>query len=436
LGDVIVDRNGILYSEKGGCKASREVVILLADMAHYAMKTSGMGPEQLCDFIIDYHEKLQDLIFPEDTSTREYAPYAGDSAIAVFDQEGSEEKSSKCVRALQAALRVVHAISAEKLDSVRIGLFVGDIIEARFNNHILKFGISFTAANRLEELCGYFGTNVLMDREVALAQNDEKQFIISIGKITPKNFKHPLNVYSIYKPGIHNCPHDIDEIKLIQFISMKNEAMDYFSGNEKKNIKIDYPLAKSKLHNVAKLFKEITGKDDPATLRILEYIGENPFPTDDFIATGMMIESKGGDSLGVRLLHLSRELFKALDRKFYNTLVINTEWEKHFTLEWKEKGETIITIGDQPDGIYYISKGEVEILDEKQNVITVLGKGNVFGEMAYFCEQKRRNATVIASTDIVLNKISCEDFDKFPNLKKIFEEIAKKRRLQPRMDIG
>ncbi len=110
-----MERNGILYSGKRGGKASREVVILLADMVRYSMKTSGMGPEQLCDFIIDYHEKLQDLIFPEDTSTREYDPYAGDSAIAVFDQKGSEDKSSKCVRALQAVIRVVHAISAGKI---------------------------------------------------------------------------------------------------------------------------------------------------------------------------------------------------------------------------------------------------------------------------------------------------------------------------------
>jgi len=72
----------------------------------------------------------------------------------------------------------------------------------------------------------------------------------------------------------------------------------------------------------------------------------------------------------------------------------------------------------------------VNALDESGKLITTLTAGNVFGEMAYFSRKKRRNATVVANSDVVVRKISGEKFDTLPIVKKIFRKIANKRSRQ------
>jgi CRP-like cAMP-binding protein len=77
--------------------------------------------------------------------------------------------------------------------------------------------------------------------------------------------------------------------------------------------------------------------------------------------------------------------------------------------------------------VYFLSKGEVHILDEEEKVIAVLKEGSIFGEMAYFPFEGTRNATVIASSDSVLHKITRADFKKFPAIRNLFERITQKR---------
>jgi len=65
----------------------------------------------------------------------------------------------------------------------------------------------------------------------------------------------------------------------------------------------------------------------------------------------------------------------------------------------------IITINQKADGIYYIDRGTVISQDGEGQVLATLGSGNIFGEMAYFSKDRRRNATVVAASDVVLRKI-------------------------------
>ena len=65
---------------------------------------------------------------------------------------------------------------------------------------------------------------------------------------------------------------------------------------------------------------------------------------------------------------------------------------------------------------------------EKGNVLSTIEAGTIFGEMAYFGGEQRRTATVLAKTDVVLRKISTDDFHKLPVIMKIFEQIAMARR--------
>ena len=106
---------------------------------------------------------------------------------------------------------------------------------------------------------------------------------------------------------------------------------------------------------------------------------------------------------------------------------VDTEWENSFQLEWCKKGEKIVTVGDPADGIYYIDSGSAYAIDAEENILATFAEGSIFGEMAYYNKEKKRNATVIAATDVVLRKVSNEDFESLPVIKKLFYRLAQKR---------
>lgn len=405
----------------------KEAAVLVTDMDQYSRLTAHMTAQEIRDFMVNYQGFLQGIIMEGKDAAHEFEPCAGDASIAIFKRKKGEGKKEKCGRALRAAVRITEAIESGKIPFTRLGLYVGDVIETQFGKLTLRFGNCFAAANRLEELCAFFGTTILMDREMAMAQDEERRHIVAIGKITPKNFKHPIHVYSVYKPGIHKCPADINEKDLMSFIRLKNKAIEHFIGNAKKGIVPNFQIAEHQLRHAAMAFRKATGKMDLATLRISEYIHENPYPVDTFETQGMVINEKQGQSIGIRLLLLSQQIIKAFDQEFYHTLVEDTSWENHFTIQWLKKGKVIIRIGDEPNGIYYLAKGEVQVKDSRGRTIALLTEGDIFGEMAYFSKDRKRSATVVAMTDIVVRKISTEDFEKNPILHKIFAEIAKRR---------
>jgi len=408
----------------------RKAALLLTDMVNFTNRTAHMSPIKVCDFLIEYRQRLKSQIMKNEDGAQYFEHAAGDATASVFEKKDSERDDEKSIRALRAALRITLEIAKNNIPSTRIGLFSGKVIKARFDNQIFRFGNSFSAANRLQELCGFFNAPLLMDRDIARAQREEKAYITSIGKITPKSFTHPVHIFTTHKPGIDPFPLDVDEKKLFQYINIKNEAMEFFCGNALREIKPNFPIASEKLYQAASLFKEITGHNDISSERVLDYIREHSFPTENFLSHGMKIEGKRGNrALGVRLLKLSQEFLKAVDGEFYEMLILNTDWGNCFKLEWKEKGEVIIEKGAEPDGVYFLSKGEVHIFNGEK-VIAVLKEGNIFGEMAYFSVQGTRNATVIAFSDSVLHKISGKDFMKFPAIKNLFERIAQKRLFQ------
>ncbi len=408
--------------------AEKEVVILLTDMVQYSKLTQHMRPEEIRDFIIDYYQKLHSLLMVEEFQPLTIDPSAGDGAIIIFEKREEGSTKELCTRALQAAVSCNMAMDQRLIPSTRMGLFLGDIIEARLGNMVHKFGASFAVASRLEELCGYFDTTILMDREVARKQQKEQEYIITIGKITPKNFSSPFNLFSIMKPGLGKCAQDIKTKELKDFIQLKNRAMDLFCGNLMTGLKPDFPLVREFLGRAQAQYIKMNGRRDVATDRILEYIREFPYPETGFENSGMKIGEKKGNPIGVRLFHLSKQLLRAIDSDLYNALVVNTDWEQYFKLEWCKKGESIVTIGEPADGIYYIDRGSAHAVDEEGDSLAVFTEGSIFGEMAYYNKEKKRSATVIADSDVVLRKVSNDDFDKLPVIKNIFFRLAKKRR--------
>jgi class 3 adenylate cyclase len=406
----------------------KEVVILLSDMVCYSRKTTDMRPTEIKDFMLLYHTRLKEIVRSVCGKGQRIESSAGDGAVAVFERKAGQGKNEMCCQALDVALKMVYAMEKGLIAQTRIGLFTGHIIEAVLEGKIMRFGASFSVASRLEELCGYFGTRILMDREVAFWQTDHARYLVSIGKVTPKNFNHPVHLFSVYRPGIHQCPENVNKKQLQRFIELKNRAVELFCGNVLQGIMPDFPLARIKLLEAQEFFVEMTGKRDQPTERILEYIGNHPRPVDDFKAVGMKIGEPISETGGIHLLNLSSEFFKAIDAEFYQALVVDTEWERKFKLIWRKKGDCIIRFQDTPDGIYFIDNGSVSVLDGEGRLLNTLSAGDVFGEMAYFTKKGRRSATVIADTDLVLRRITGEDLRTMPVIRKIFKKIARKRK--------
>lgn len=407
----------------------REVVVLMSDMVGYSNKSSDMRPEEIRDFIIDYHNNLNRIIGAKESQPVDIEPSAGDGALIVFEKkEGEgEEKEGICSRAVNAAARLARSIELGETPPTRMGLFLGSIIDAKLGKRVIKFSSCFSVANRLEELCGHFGTRFLMDREVARFQHGWNKYLVSIGKFTLTSAHHPMNAYAIYAPGMQNIPTDVDEAALGEFIAVKNNAMELFCGNQLIGIQPDFPKVRIQLLEAQKRFMALTGCEDLAIDRILEYIRETPYPDSQFNVLGMKMMEKKRDSLGERLFHLSKQLLKAMNPDFYHALVVDTEWEKYFKLEWKKKGSVIIKIGDAPDGIYYMDSGSAVTYNEQGVQLSSIESGTIFGEMAYFGNEKKRTATVVATSDVVLRRISTEDFRTLPVIIKIFERIAHSR---------
>lgn len=406
----------------------KEVVILLSDMIGYSRKTDDMRPGEIKDFMLSYHARLKEIVCSVCGEHQRIESSAGDGAVAIFDIGPQAGISEVCGKALQVALEMVYAMEKGVIAPTRIGLFTGQITEAVLDGKTMRFGASFSVASRLEELCGYFGTRILMDRELAFRQTDNARYMVSIGKVTPKNFSHAVHLFSIYRPGIHGCPADVDQDKLLRFIDMKNRAVDLFCGNVRQGVLPDFPLARTLLLEAQEYFLDLIGKRDLPTERLLEYIGNHPRPDEDFKRVGMKIGEPTTELGEIRLLNLSSEFFKAIDAEFYQALVVDTDWERKFKLIWRQKDECIIRYQDTPDGVYFIDNGSVTVLDGEGRLVNTLSSGDIFGEMAYFTKQGLRSATVMAQTDLVLRRISGEDLMTLPVIRKIFKKIARKRK--------
>ena len=416
--------------------AEHRGVILMSDMEQYSQRTSGMSPEELRDFISGYHRTFRDIVITPDSQPVEVEPSAGDGTLVIFRKNPGENDQAICQRALRAAIRVAYAIADGALPATRMGLFLGEIVEAELGSRVCKFSTSFAVANRLEELCGHFGTCLLMDREVARQQVKEAPWLVSIGKFSLASVIHPMNAYSVYKPGLNKCPIGVSHRQLQEFIEMKNEAMDLFSGNLLLGILPDFPAVRHRLLTAQSFFVEMTDYEDQAIARILEYIRETPFPAGDFNTHGMKLMEKKRDTIGERLPYLSKQLLMAMDYDIYHALVVDTQWERYFKMEWYRAGTLIIQVGAEPDGIYFLDYGHAKTVDAQGELIATMHPGAIFGELAYFAGEQKRTATVIAETDVVVRKITAQDFLNLPTIMEIFRRIAANRQRRERLSFS
>ena len=103
-------------------------------------------------------------------------------------------------------------------------------------------------------------------------------------------------------------------------------------------------------------------------------------------------------------------LFAALDDETARALM------ESMTSSHLERGDILFREGDQGDRLYVIGEGKIKLgrtsVDGRENLLAVLGPGEMFGELSLF-DPGPRTATATAIAEAQLIALSHEDLDSF-----------------------
>ncbi len=77
----------------------------------------------------------------------------------------------------------------------------------------------------------------------------------------------------------------------------------------------------------------------------------------------------------------------------------------NFYLEEFQAGQIIFKVGDPATHLYFLEKGEVELIDRNDHVFGVIPQGQSFGEAAIL-SGGIRGASIRAKSDVVCKKIN------------------------------
>jgi CRP-like cAMP-binding protein len=88
-------------------------------------------------------------------------------------------------------------------------------------------------------------------------------------------------------------------------------------------------------------------------------------------------------------LHIRRRAMRPHDP------ALSFEWIAQVARPYRfPAGTTLFKAGDPADYIYYLQKGEVRIVEADE----IVGRGEIFGEVAFFATPRRRSATAVCET--------------------------------------
>lgn len=117
-------------------------------------------------------------------------------------------------------------------------------------------------------------------------------------------------------------------------------------------------------------------------------------------------------------------LFKDVDQKFIEEIAI---FLRPLILT---PGDRVFEVGDEGNEMYFIVEGNLRVVSREGKLLTVLGKGDFFGEVALF-KNETRNATVEAVGYCDLYILERKQFDhvlsKYPEIAAQIKKKAKQR---------
>jgi CRP-like cAMP-binding protein len=95
-----------------------------------------------------------------------------------------------------------------------------------------------------------------------------------------------------------------------------------------------------------------------------------------------------------------------------------------------EAGAKVVTVDDYGTAIYFIERGEADVLADGGEATETLGPGDTFGEIALLLTGER-SATVVARTPMQLLSLSGQDFQRIragvPELERSLRRLGVER---------
>ena len=104
------------------------------------------------------------------------------------------------------------------------------------------------------------------------------------------------------------------------------------------------------------------------------------------------------------------------------------------------QNEFIVKYGEVAQSMYFIVKGQVNIISHEGIKLASLDTGKYFGEMALYAPNKVRSATVMTVTDISVAILRWKEFEHicevYPLFRERIREVVNRRQEQNRITIS
>lgn len=152
---------------------------------------------------------------------------------------------------------------------------------------------------------------------------------------------------------------------------------------------------------------------------------------------GNTLMAKNFEAISKLLLNLP--LFASFDQRSIRRLLNHFKLKSCHDLKFKpfRTGETILQKGQPGTHLYIIIAGTVAVVDEAENYITTLGRGDVFGEMSMI-SGKPVGATVRASSSTTVLRLPGKELNDvlpyYPTLQSYFTRLLAQRLTNTNVD--
>ena len=172
--------------------------IIFVDLAGFTSLSERMKPEEIIKLLNEYFSDIVEVI---EYNSGVIAQFQGDALLAVFNNLFSGDFHEH--KALNAAIRIKTLVSQKtflgKNLSCRIGLTSGDVVSgnvgAKDRLSYTVYGDVVNLASRLENLNKEFGTVLLFDENIAMANKDIDCYEIGMVEIRGKRDK--VRIFSV-----------------------------------------------------------------------------------------------------------------------------------------------------------------------------------------------------------------------------------------------
>lgn len=197
---IISNKSEIL--ELGG--SEHYAAILFSDIENFTALSESLEPQEVLNFLSQYHEKMLKVIFENHGSLDKFI---GDAIMATFGVPHPLQNDA--MNAVNTALAMNEALDELNSDRQqrgefcikhRIGIHYGKVLAGNIGSRqqleYTVIGDTVNTANRIEQACKQFKKTILLSHDVVLKAGDSFRFE-PLGDVEVKGKNKPISVYTV-----------------------------------------------------------------------------------------------------------------------------------------------------------------------------------------------------------------------------------------------